>query len=63
MKLALCVGKNNYSGSGALRGCVNDANDIAERLKWNGWHVELLLDSMATANNCKDVLEDTQNER
>jgi len=58
MKLALCVGKNNYSGAGVLRGCVNDASDIAEILKNNGWHVELILDSQATVENCKLILAD-----
>jgi hypothetical protein len=56
-KLALCVGKNNYATS-PLSGCVNDANDIADRLEADKWKVIRLLNSDATVDNCERVLTD-----
>lgn len=49
MKKALCIGINNYPGSGNdLNGCVNDANDWLARLKSFGFETKLLLDAQAT---------------
>lgn len=48
-KKALCIGINNYPGTGMdLRGCVNDANDWAGVLAGRGFKVSLLLDAAAT---------------
>ena len=48
-KLALCIGINDYPGTGSdLSGCVNDANDWAAVLKQNGFTVAKLLNSAAT---------------
>lgn len=51
-KLALCVGINDYPGSGSdLSGCVNDANDWAKALQARGYEVKTLLNSLATKAN------------
>lgn len=48
-KTALCIGINNYPGTGMdLQGCVNDANDWAEVLQTRGYAVSMLLDAQAT---------------
>lgn len=48
MKHALCVGINDYPGTGSdLAGCVNDAQDWAEELTKRGFDTELLLDGEA----------------
>jgi hypothetical protein len=48
-KKALCMGINNYPGTGMdLQGCVNDANDWAGVLAGRGFKVSLLLDEAAT---------------
>jgi hypothetical protein len=48
-KLALCIGINDYPGTGSdLNGCVNDANDWADLLKKKGFTVQKLLNSAAT---------------
>jgi hypothetical protein len=50
-KLALCVGINDYPGTGSdLSGCVNDANDWAETLRGRGFSVGQLLDAEATGD-------------
>ncbi len=63
-KKALCVGINtfkNYPGS-ALRGCVNDANDMVALLKrWLGFgagDIVKLTDARATKQNIMKVLTD-----
>lgn len=49
MPNALCIGINNYPGTGSdLHGCVNDANDWAQVLKNRGFSTSLLLDGKAT---------------
>lgn len=49
MKHALCIGINDYPGTGSdLQGCVNDAHDWSEVLQQRGYQTELLLDSQAT---------------
>lgn len=49
MKLALCIGINDYPGSGSdLAGCVNDAHDWADTLRGRGFDVERLVDRAAT---------------
>lgn len=48
-KRALCIGINDYPGTGMdLRGCVNDANDWAAALTARGYAVTRLLDRKAT---------------
>jgi hypothetical protein len=49
MKYALCIGINDYPGTGSdLAGCVNDAQDWAEELTKRGFDTELMLDGQAT---------------
>jgi uncharacterized caspase-like protein len=51
-KYALCIGINDYPGTGSdLAGCVNDANDWAALLKSLGFEVKKLLDKQATRAN------------
>lgn len=48
-KKALCIGINNYPGTGMdLQGCVNDATDWAAELTARGFKVASLLDDQAT---------------
>lgn len=48
-KLALCIGINDYPGSGSdLAGCVNDAEDWAKELGARGFEVSKLIDGKAT---------------
>jgi len=54
MKIALCVGINNYPGtSNDLQGCVNDAKDWSALLTGFGFETSLMLDSQATRQNIK----------
>ena len=49
MRRALCIGINDYPGTGSdLAGCVNDANDWAAELARRDFTVELMLDGQAT---------------
>ncbi len=49
-KLALCVGINDYPGTGSdLSGCVNDARDWKQALQARGFTVTTLFDKQATA--------------
>jgi hypothetical protein len=49
MKYALCIGINDYPGTGNdLSGCVNDAQDWAEELTKRSFDTELMLDAQAT---------------
>lgn len=58
-KTALCVGINNYPGTGNdLSGCVNDAKDWKKALEQRGFEVDTLLDSQATAKAIREALED-----
>lgn len=47
-KFALCVGINDYPGTGDLQGCVNDALGWERLLTDEGYTVIRLLDSQAT---------------
>lgn len=48
-KHALCIGINNYPGTGMdLNGCINDANDWAAALAQRGYATRTLLDAKAT---------------
>lgn len=48
-RFALCVGINDYPGTGQdLRGCVNDAGDWGRLLTSEGYAVQTLLDAQAT---------------
>lgn len=56
---ALCVGINNYPGTGSdLAGCVNDARDWQRALEQRGYEVTVLLDSRATRVNLASALTD-----
>jgi hypothetical protein len=56
-KRALCIGINDYPGTGSdLSGCVNDANDWANELSTRGYQVTTLLDKQATRQNIVDAL-------
>jgi metacaspase-1 len=47
-KKALCIGINDYPGTGSdLSGCVNDVNDWAKLLTANGYTVKKLIDKDA----------------
>jgi hypothetical protein len=55
---ALCVGINNYPGTGSdLAGCVNDARDWQRLLEQRGYRATVLLDSRATRANMVAALE------
>lgn len=57
-KLALCIGINDYPGTGSdLSGCVNDANDWGKVLSQKGFSVKKLLDKEATRKNILDNLK------
>jgi len=57
-KLALCVGINDYPGTGSdLAGCVNDANDWAAVLKKRGFDVKMLLNKQATGKGVRDAIK------
>lgn len=56
-RYALCVGINNYPGSGSdLSGCVNDAHDWHVTLLQQGYDVRMLLDGEANKKNIVDAL-------
>jgi metacaspase-1 len=51
VKLALCIGINDYPGTGSdLHGCVNDANDWAAELSKRDFDVRIMLDAEATGD-------------
>jgi hypothetical protein len=53
MKIAICIGKNNYSSS-PLHGCVNDANDWKEKLLSKGFdEVIMFLDSQVKKSDIR----------
>ena len=57
-KLALCIGINDYPGTGSdLSGCVNDANDWAKLLSQKGFNVAKLIDKEATGKNIRESLK------
>ena len=54
---ALCVGINDYPGTGSdLAGCVNDARDWQRVLEQRGYQVAVLLDGRATRANVSTAL-------
>jgi hypothetical protein len=56
---AVVVGVQEYSplaGASTLRGCVNDANGIAEALRQMGFKVNLLINGQATRKGIFDAL-------
>lgn len=54
-KLALCVGINDYPGTGSdLSGCVNDAKDWRTALKARGFTVRELIDGAATGKAMRE---------
>ncbi|WP_433614585.1 caspase family protein [Dactylosporangium sp. CA-139114] len=64
MKLALCIGINDYPGTeNDLAGCRNDADDWAAALVARGFDTRLLLDASATGAairaGIRDLLADT----
>jgi hypothetical protein len=57
-KRALCVGINNYPGTGSdLNGCVNDAKDWKAALQARGYSVTTLFDASATRQKVLDALQ------
>lgn len=58
-KLALCIGINDYPGTGSdLSGCVNDANDWAKALKARKFTVGKLLNKKATGKNIRNAIKE-----
>lgn len=58
-KHALCIGINDYPGSGAdLNGCINDALDWSNALRDRGYDVQVYVDSWATKANLTSALRD-----
>jgi metacaspase-1 len=59
-KLALCIGINDYPGTGSdLSGCINDANDWTVLLKKRGFTVSQLLDKAATGKAMRSAISGT----
>jgi hypothetical protein len=59
LKLALCVGINDYPGTGSdLAGCVNDANDWAAELAIRGFEVKKILNKDATRANIREAIQE-----
>lgn len=57
MRRALCIGINDYPGTGSdLAGCVNDANDWAAELARRGFAVDLMLDGQATGEAMRTAM-------
>jgi hypothetical protein len=57
MKRALCIGINDYPGTGSdLSGCVNDATDWSEELRQRGFETELLLNREAKGDTVVRLL-------
>jgi hypothetical protein len=58
-KLALCIGINDYPGTGSdLSGCVNDANDWSKLFTEKGYTVKKLLDKNATRKNILEGIKE-----
>jgi len=58
IRRAVCIGISDYSGSGNdLNYCDDDARDIEEKLRENGWETKLLTNSGATEENIKGAIE------
>jgi len=58
-KIALCVGINDYPGTGSdLAGCVNDAKDWGAALDARGFAVRFLLDKAATGAGIRKAMKD-----
>jgi metacaspase-1 len=61
-KTALCIGINNYPGTGSdLAGCVNDAKDWRDALEDKGFSTQLMLDGDAKKAPMKDAITDIVN--
>jgi metacaspase-1 len=59
-KYALCIGINDYPGTGSdLAGCVNDARDWGAMLGKKGFSVAKLLDKKATGNGIRAAIKAT----
>jgi len=55
MRHALCIGINDYPGTGSdLSGCVNDAHDWADELTKRSFEVTLMLDAEATGEAMRE---------
>jgi hypothetical protein len=58
-RLALCIGINDYPGTGSdLSGCVNDAKDWALALGNRGYRVAKVLNKDATQKNLRTAIRD-----
>jgi hypothetical protein len=56
-KHALCIGINDYPGTGSdLAGCVNDANDWVALLKKKGFSTTRIVDKQATGKNLRTAI-------
>jgi hypothetical protein len=56
-KHALCIGINDYPGTGSdLSGCVNDARDWAAALSGRGFSATTLLNARATGANMRTAI-------
>ena len=52
-RFALLIGINNYGEIGNLMGCINDVNDMKDKLLEMGWNlnnIKILIDEKATKN-------------
>jgi metacaspase-1 len=59
-KYALCIGINDYKGTGMdLNGCVNDADAWAKVLDARGFEVETLKDKQATRKGITEGIKST----
>ncbi len=57
-KYALCIGINNYPGTGSdLSGCVNDANDWAAVLTKRGFATTKMFDKKASGKNMRAAID------
>ncbi|MCI0652241.1 MAG: caspase family protein [Planctomycetes bacterium] len=58
-KQALCIGINDYPGTGSdLSGCVNDANDWSRELERRGFSVRRLFDRQATGKALRAAIRE-----
>jgi hypothetical protein len=59
-KYALCIGINNYPGTGSdLSGCVNDANDWTAVLQRRGFVTSKMFDRQANGKNIRAAIAST----
>jgi hypothetical protein len=60
-KFALCIGINDYPGTGSdLSGCVNDVRDWSALLQKKEFAVLQIVDKKATGQNIRSALQSTR---